>query len=361
MKSKPAIFAEFPDLAEHIPSVELASLPTPIDHQLIEGSSTDEVYNLWVKRDDKTNAVYGGNKVRKLEFIIAELQSKGIRKLVTFGGLGTNHGVATSYFCQQFGIACEVLLFAQPVNGGVLDNLKLMTSFGAKLTYSGSLLNTALKFYMRKFISSSDTYFLHAGGSNISGCIAFVSAVFELKAQIERGELSEPDYIFCPVGSSGTVAGLSLGCQLAGLHSKVVGIRVAPSHLGPIPICTPDTAFKLKTQTYSYLRKLDTTVPNLKLNKIHLVDSYYGRGYGFPLEETEEVMDCFKNIGVRLDTTYTAKAAAAALDFCRKHPEKKVLYWHTFNSSDISNITSGVSVEDLPGDIKKIIDELTDK
>jgi len=351
MNATRPLFLQYPLLASVVPFVELADLPTPIERRQLKVGNSKISDNFWIKRDDKTSSVYGGNKVRKLEFIIADLQQRGIKNLVTFGGIGTNHGVATTLFCQKYNINCTIFLFDQPATPAAISNLKLMASLGATLVYKGSLLKTVLHYYSSRLVNSHSTYYLHAGGSNVVGCISYVNAAFELKNQIELGEVEEPDYIYCPVGSSGTLAGLSLGCQLAGLKSKVVGVRVAPSHLGPIPVCTSSTIMKLRKNTYSYLKKNGSTIPELKLNNVELLDSFYGSGYGLTTPKADEAIQCFANMGINLDTTYTAKTAAATIEFCRLHPDKKVLYWHTFNSSDISSLIDENKLASIPENI----------
>jgi D-cysteine desulfhydrase len=187
------------------------------------------------------------------------------------------------------------------------------------------------------------------------GCLSFVNAAFELKQQIEQGLLPEPDHIICPVGSSGTLAGLALGCQLAGLKSKVIGIRVAPSHLGIIPICTTETVTSLMNKTYAHLRSLDKSIPKISLNKIHLDDDYYGEGYGFSIEEGDQAITAFEKRGIKLEATYTAKAAAAAIKLCCADSNKSVLYWHTFNSAKMDNELSTAQLNSLPKSLKNII------
>jgi len=349
------LFSEYPDFNKSIPCIDLADLPTPVEHTSVILADSCAINNLWIKRDDKTSSIYGGNKVRKLEFIIADIQKRGIKKVLTFGGIGTNHGVATSLYCQQYGIECAILLFDQPVTSTVTSNLKLMSSFGAKLEYKGSLFKTVLHYYFRKFINKADTYYLHAGGSNIFGCIGFVNAAFELREQIKLGELDEPDYIYCPVGSSGTLAGLSLGCQLAGLNSKVVGVRVAPSHLGPIPACTIGTTMPLLKNTYDYLRKNVANIPVINLNEVELLDAYYGPGYGDSFPEADAAIKCFESAGIELESTYTAKTAAAALACCQKNPYKRILYWHTYNSADTSESMGVTKFDNIPKELDALL------
>lgn len=349
------LFAAYPDLKKSIPYVELADLPTPVEHKPILLADSQSINNLWIKRDDKTSSQYGGNKVRKLEYIIADIQRRGISRVLTFGGIGTNHGVATALYCQQHGIECTVLLFEQPATPAVVSNLKLMASFGAKLHYKGSLLNTGFHYYLHRFLGKASTYCLHAGGSNIFGCLGFVNAAFELANQIDQGDLDEPDDIYCPVGSSGTLAGLSLGCQLAGLKSKVVGVRVAPSHLGPIPVCTAATAMNLARQAYNYLRHNADTLPEIELRDIELLEAFYGPGYGISTPAADAAIKCFDSAGINLEITYSAKAAAAALECCRKNPGKSILYWHTYNSADTAGLMDSNTFSNVPEALRHLL------
>lgn len=329
------LFREYPALRNSLPVVSLLDAPTPIEHFAT---------NLWVKRDDKTSAVYGGNKVRKLEFVLADVVASNKRRVVTFGAYGTNHGVATSAFCQRHGIACTVLLFDQPVTPTVLANLKQMIANGAQLVVTGSLAKTALQFYARSMFKRSD-YCLPAGGSSPLGCLGFVNAAFELREQIAQGLLPEPDYIVCAVGSSGTVAGLTLGCRLAGLKTQVKGIRVAPSHLGPVPICTRGSATRLMARTYQALTSRVADIPSVVLPDIELSDAFYGAGYGCATGEGAQATAAFEQQGIALDATYTAKAAAAALQLCEKVPDAQVLYWHTFCQPDTTLTLSAAQLE----------------
>jgi len=340
------LFQQFPALEKSIPWVGLANLPTPAE-------SLDTL-NLWIKRDDQSSDLYGGNKVRKLEFVLAEALQQNKKKLVTFGAIGTNHGVATALFCQKLGIECKVLLFDQPLTQTVQDNLKLMQHFGAQLQYKGSLLRTVASFYSARLLNKNDTYYLFAGGSNIAGCISFVNAAFELKHQIELGLSPEPDFIYCPVGSNSTAAGLTLGCKLAGLKSRVIGVRVAPAHLGIFPACTRGAVHSLMTSTYKHLKQRDKSIPDIELPEINLEEGFYGEGYGEATKAGNDATELFGQAGIKLEPTYTAKTAAAVLKQCAAHPEKTVLYWHTYNSADMSMYLAGADSSALPADLRQL-------
>lgn len=350
-----ALFHHYPQLANVIPVTAFADLPTPVERFAKTPHDFSAPENLWIKRDDLTNKQYGGNKVRKLEFIIADAHKKNKHRIVTMGATGTNHGVATATFCQANQLGSKVYLFEQPVTDTVINNLKAMVRYGAELHYHGSILKTALAYYASNVLSPR-SYHLPAGGSNIMGCIGFVNAALELKQQIDRCELPEPDIIICPVGSSGTLAGLTLGCQLVGLKTQVLGIRVAPSHLGPIPICTTETAQKLMQQTYRFLRQADNNIPVLTLNNIYLSDDYYGDGYGVASDAGDIAKTTFKTVGIELESTYTAKAAAAALELCRTKPKQQILYWHTFNSVAQENSAVVCQQQQLPQSLKQLIE-----
>ncbi|MGJ8685937.1 MAG: 1-aminocyclopropane-1-carboxylate deaminase/D-cysteine desulfhydrase [Spongiibacteraceae bacterium] len=320
------LLAVYPQLGPVLPVRKLAELPTPVE------ALAALAPNAWVKRDDLTHPEYGGNKIRKLEFILAEAIAQGKKHVVTFGAIGTNHGVATSMLCRELGLRCSVLLFDQPVTTTVRDNLQQMHYYDANLCYCGSLANTVRSYYLNRWRLRSDSYFLFAGGSNVAGTIGFVNAAFELRDQIEQGQCPLPAEIIVPVGSSASLAGLSIGVALAGLNCAVRGVRVAPSHLGPFEACTTATVTKLMVQVVKRLRRYGVTVPTLP--PPILDDDFYGGGYGVATDTGSAAKDRFAEHGIQLEQTYTAKAADAYLRALEKSREP-VLYWHTFNSRPV--------------------------
>ena len=349
--SRPLLDA-FAGLAQTISFTPLVRPPTPVESFNTAACERPELAHLWIKRDDLTSPVYGGNKVRKLEFVLAD--ARGYDEVVTVGALGTNHGVATALFCSQQGIACRLVLFDQPVTDRVKHNLRLMHASGAQLEYRGNLISAMLYLYAtRPFLRNS--YYLPPGGSSVLGTLGYVNAAFELKAQIDRGDMPEPDCIVCPVGSGGTLAGLVLGCELAGLRSRVQGISVLPSHAGPIPICTPGRTAALARKTHRFLCKHSPEVPSAFVSPVHLDDRWVGHGYGFPTAEGSAATEVFDLRGISLELTYTAKAAAAALQYCRENPEQTVLYWHTFNSVPLAAPVSDAGLAHLPARLRAVL------
>ncbi|UXD86121.1 1-aminocyclopropane-1-carboxylate deaminase/D-cysteine desulfhydrase [Thalassolituus hydrocarboniclasticus] len=330
------LFNAYPALQKRIPLADIPGqqIPTPVTHSL-------DTPQLWLKHDDLTNAVYGGNKSRKLALIFGKMQAEGKNRLLTFGGTGTNHGVACAVHSKALGIDCEILLFDQPESESVRKNRQVMQRYGATLRYSGSLLNTVLRFYTLqirdRLLRRKQTEYLFAGGSSLQGVIAFIDAVFELREQIERGECPLPETIICPVGSSATLAGLTLGVALAGLPSRVIGVRVAPTYLGPFPACTVATVKQLMQQTQQYLLRLQGGIPPFNIPQPVLLDQYYGEGYGVASAAGNQAEQWFRKqrwadgLTVQSECTYTAKALAALRDELAT-ASGPVLYWHTLNS-----------------------------
>ena len=344
----------YPELKKQLPFLALATLPTEL-------APLNKINaNLWIKNDGKSGELYGGNKVRKLEFILGKIKHQGRKNLITFGAIGTNHGVAIALYCQQQGIECTVLLFDQPLSKTVQQNLRTMHLAGATLIHCGSLWRTVLRFYSSQRLRTPQSVFLFAGGSSIEGCIAFVNAAFELKQQVDAGLMPCPDFIVCAVGSAGTIAGLNLGCTLAGLPTRVIGVRVAPSHLGIIPSCTTKTIGRLRNKTYRHLRKLSPSIPQLTLQKIELLDQYYGAGYGVETDMGAHASKMFSSENIQLEKTYTAKAAAAALELCQQEPKKTILYWHTYNSVPMNENRLLGEKKALPETLQRLLESAID-
>ena len=314
--------------------------------------------NLWIKRDDMSSAVYVGNKLRKLEFILAAAKQRNAAHIVTFGGIGTNHGLATAIFCEKLGVRCTLLLFCQPVTADVQQNLILMNKFKAETIYKKSLWNTVVSYYILERLKHPAAYFVYAGGSNPEGTVGFVNAAFELKAQIKRGEMPEPEVIFCPLGSGGTLAGLALGLQLAGLQTRLKGVRVVASHLGPIQACTQQTVAKLMNRTYAFLRKRCHRLPALNIRAPEILHDYLGEGYGVPTKAADNVTRMLKQReGISLDAAYTSKAFAAVFDYCQHQAKTAgpVLYWHTYSSVDLADQANSVDYHQLPATLQRLL------
>ena len=351
-----ALFKVYPRLEKKLAWIALGSFPTPI--QRLQHMDHE---NLWIKRDDLSSPIYGGNKVRKLEFILGHAKKKReSSKLITFGGIGTNHGVATAIYCNMLAIPCKLLLFWQPVTRHVQENLLILNKNNTELVYKKTLWKTVFGYYLFERLKHPAAYFVFAGGSNVVGTVGYVDAAFELKAQVERGEIPEPGVIMVALGSGGTLAGLALGVQLAGLKTKVIGVRVSESHLGPFQACTPGTVKKLMHDTYKFLKKKIHELPEIKLTPPQILQDYIGQGYGFPTPEGNTAYHKARDKeNIILDPTYTAKTFAAVIDYCHGSgiDNGPILYWNTYNSVELSKQAASVNYLELPAALRPFIEQ----
>lgn len=349
-----ALFDALPKL-ESLPRMTLASLPTAVEKLNLKNSAGEQLSNVWAKRDDLSNPRYGGNKVRKLELILAAARAARKKQVVTMGAIGSNHAVATAINAKECGFACKVFLFDQPANKKVLTNLKAMASLDAELDFRGSMGATAWA-YTKSSVLNRNAYHLPAGGSNALGCIAFVNAAFELKQQIEAGELPMPDKIVCALGSNGSVAGLTLGCALSGLPIEVIGVRVTPSHLGPIPVATQGAVSALMKKALAELSRYDSSIKLDDLPKVMMTEDYYAGGYGQSNQKIETSKQLMTKAGLTVDLTYSAKAASALIDIASAHPEQTVLYWSTLNSAPLEPQVSEAQLSRLQPQLRELIE-----
>jgi 1-aminocyclopropane-1-carboxylate deaminase/D-cysteine desulfhydrase-like pyridoxal-dependent ACC family enzyme len=350
-----SLFRKYPELGRKLPYIDLGTFPTPV-HPLPHLDAE----NLWIKRDDQSSSVYGGNKIRKLAFILAEARHRKSRHLITLGGIGTHHGLACALFSHQLGIRCTLLLYYQPVTAAVKLSLLLFEKYRARLIYQKTLWRTLVSYYLLYRVKYPLAYFLYPGGSSALGTIGYVDAAFELKDQIDQGILPEPGVIFCPLGSGGTLAGLALGVQLIGMKSRVVGVRVIASHLGPFQACTRNTVEKQIKQAFAYLKKICPDLSDISIKVPSIVDDFYGQGYGMPTRAASSAYHLMQEKeGIMLDPTYTAKTFAAVLEYCRNHRRDPgpVLYWHTYNSVDLSAQTKEIDYRNLPGPLQAFVEQ----
>lgn len=321
----------FPGLAA-IPRTPLVALPTPIEPLRLAGVPDGA---LFVKRDDRSSPLYGGNKPRKLEFTLAAAAARGSRRLVTTGGLGTHHGLATTIFARSLGIATTVVVVPQPVTDHVRDQVRAMLAFGADLRAAGGVLGAAAQ-VIRTLASATlrgeRPVLVPTGGTSGLADLGFVSAAFELAEQIEAGALPEPHEIYVPIGSGGTLAGLVLGAKLAGLRSRIVGVLVTDI-LPP----SPARLARLSRASLRKLRRFDASIPAVTIgaDDFEVTRAQLGPGYGAPTPATAAAIATARDAGLAVETTYTAKCLAEVIarlgDGRARGP---VLFWNTYNGAD---------------------------
>lgn len=315
------LLQRFPALSPLAP-VELCDLPTQVER--FAGSD-----QLFIKRDDLTRIDQGGNKPRKLEFVLADIRHRQANQVITMGATGTNAGVAAALMCQREGLHCEVITFPQPETDIVRLNQRLMRSAGATLTARSSLFSAALNWYLHPRRLDRKSYFLYAGCSAPVATFAYINAMLELDQQIRSGQLPAPKHIVVAAGSGATVAGIIAGAALVLPDVTVHAIQVAPAKVGPFTACHPDVVSAMVKQAWSSLRNADSTLPASCNTQWRWHEEYFGAGYGVASADARHAISTAGRSGLELESTYSGKAFAAALTLTRQHHES-VLFWQTF-------------------------------
>lgn len=321
------------ELNEQFPRVRLAHLPTPLEFcpRLSEALGGVQIY---VKRDDCTGLATGGNKARKLEWLMAEALQQGAEYVMTQGATQSNHARQTAAACAKLGMKCHILLEdrtgSKDVNYNENGNVLLDDLFGATRekrsgTTVGLDMNAELEAVAEKYRkeNGSKVYTIVGGGSNPTGALGYVNCVYEMMQQFDEMNL-EVDYICHATGSSGTQAGLVTGLKAVGSNIQLLGFGVrAPKEK------QEGMVFDLAKRTAEKICK-----PGIVERPDVVADcNYVGEGYGIPAESTIEAIRMFAELeGLLLDPVYSAKGAAGLIDYCRKGIFKKgekVVFLHT--------------------------------
>ena len=313
--------------------VPLGNAPTPV-RELTGLADEGGIAPVWVK-DDGAYSEVGGNKARKLEWLLADARRRGKRSVLTGGALGTNHGLATATFAARLGMRTILVLVPQPVTEHVRAQLARLRASGAELHIAGGF---ARSYFLAAWLIASraargrdNPYRIPPGGSNGLGSIGYVNAAFELAGQVERGECPEPSHVVVALGSGGTSAGLLAGLGLAGLRSRLVCVRVSDI----VPLDARRVATRAR-RALAVLRRHATgvSVSSPSAADVTVETAWLGRGYGHSTEAGERAMRLFaERSGPELEPVYTAKTVAALLDLNRRGAfgDGPVLYWHTYS------------------------------
>ena len=291
---------------------------------------------VWLK-DDGVYGRYGGNKARKLEWLLGDARRRRRRTVITAGAIGTNHGLATALYCRDLGLDAVLVLVPQPLDDHVRAQLRRLRASGAELRFAGGKLRavalTAALVATRTGPGLRPPYLILPGGSTPLGCLGYVEAGLELGRQVAEGELPEPSHVIVALGSGGTAAGLFLGMKLAGLRSRPACILV--NDLTPLSAAG---VARLARRTEGLIRRRSLghappAVP-LRSSELDLHTDWLGAGYGHATAAGAEATAVLADDGVTLEPVYTAKAAAALLELNRRgrFGSGPVLYWNTYRA-----------------------------
>jgi 1-aminocyclopropane-1-carboxylate deaminase/D-cysteine desulfhydrase-like pyridoxal-dependent ACC family enzyme len=352
-----ALAARFPAIAAKLPRIRLAQLQTPIV-QAPSFARELGLAELWVKRDDLTSPIYGGNKVRKLEYLLAEAKARDCDAVVTCGGAGSNHALATAIYARRLGLQCYAVLVDQTATPNVEPTLRYHLRLGTHLVHAADYADSRrqLEAILAKHQEGRDrVYEIPWGGSSSLGTVGYVAAALELAEQLREQGQAAPEFIYLAAGSLGTFVGLTLGLRLAGLPSHVVAARVVPGGVGSVNHCAT-----LYAETNRKLHELDASVPLLPspLPDLELRPEFLGAGYAeTTLAATAAVAMAKEFAGWRLETTYTGKALAALIADARagRLAQRRVLFWNTYNSAPYPSDLAEAPLDRLPAEFLRYV------
>lgn len=364
LNSEIHLFNKFPKLKQTISYIPLCDLPTPI-MKLENFGNRISCNNIFIKRDDLIGKnlgggfrLYGGNKPRKLEFLLADAKDKGAKTIITYGCAGSNHALATAVYAKELGFKCILMLKDQPNSFVVRHNLLLDNYYNAKLMF---FPNDKVRSAAAEEILTNDkeAYLIPTGGSNAIGTIGVVNAALELACQIQNGQIKEPDFIYVATGSCATTAGLLLGLKVAGLKTKIVAVCVEPEEQ------KDEFLLKIKkffSQCNELLNRADSSFVIFEFpeNDLILNKKFCGTEYGLYMPETVEAIKILKDVeNMKLEGTYSAKPIAAIMDDAKNDTikDQTILFWNTYCGIDYSHLCNFYDYKNFPEEFQKYFKE----
>lgn len=341
------LFDVAPALRERIPWTDLGQWPTPVEP--LEGvCRATGARELWIKRDDRSSPVYGGNKVRTLEVLFGEAIERGASHVYSTGAFGSNHATAAVLHAPRVGLESGVILFPQPRSWCALENLRVILSRRPRVRSlpHWSFLPGGMWLEERACRREGvRPYVMVPGGATPRGAVGYVSAALELGHQVAQSKLPKPSTIAVGVGSTCTSAGLLVGVQLAArlgigwdrppviasirvtpwpvtAHSRIVSLALRASEL--LVSLTGDDRFAFDRKTLGAGLEVD--------------GRWLGRGYGHSTPSGRDAIAVFReHAGIELDTTYSGKSAAGAIEIA-KLDKGPVVYWATKSTAPMPSV-----------------------
>lgn len=320
---------------------KLGFFPTPLE-RLNNLSDQFPGYQIFIKRDDQTGLATGGNKTRKLEYLIQTALDQSCDTIITAGAQQSNHCRQTAAAAARAGLKCHLVLGGhQPKE--FTGNLLMSKLLGAQLHFTGEnrkgedipLIAASCK------KNGQRSYIIPYGGSNSIGAIGYVRAIKELQDQLQ--ELKQPiDYIYFASSSGGTHAGMLLGKELYQLDSEIIGICIDKDEINGLSL--NQNILNIMNETKKRLK----IARNFSLDEIHLLLDYEKAGYGvLTNNEIDAINLLAQKEGILLDPVYTGRAFCGMIDQIAKQKIKSgssILFWHTGGFPATFNYTAQLSI-----------------
>ncbi|MBK8995638.1 MAG: pyridoxal-phosphate dependent enzyme [Myxococcales bacterium] len=315
-----------------LPWLDLGGFPTPLT-EAPELARAMGVGRLFVKRDDRAGARYGGSKLRKLELLLGDAEARGFRAVATQGGVSSNQTLATAFFAKQRGLAAHLFLLPERPSVQAREHLMAQAALGAEQR----LVGTEAQATRAMARLPERAYPIPTGGSSAVGNAGFVAAGLELAAELS------PDVVYLPLGTGGSAVGLAVGLDAAGAAADVVAVRTASPRYG-----TPALLRKAARETSALLHELDPMFPLYDRGpRLSVREGWVGKGYAEPTGSGRRARELArKHAGLELDLTYCAKALAALQADAPKLRDKTVVFWLSYDARKVE--TGNLTSADLP-------------
>ncbi len=344
----------YPALARQLPFTPIADLPTPLEPTRALGARLG-ITELLVKRDDRCGPLYGGNKVRKLEYLLGDALGSGCDAVLTYGAAGSNHALATSIYARALGLKCYAVLVEQAKTPWVAMTLRYHAHLGTELIAARTFAETlaaAERLRATHPGGPERVYKIPFGGSSWLGTTGFVAAACELAEQFRDLGGPPPDSVYVPYGTAGTAMGLALGFRATGLPTRVVSVRVVPQNLG-----STKRLVALFDETNRELHARDATLPLFEepLANVDFREEFLGAGYADATPGAREAISLAAELEeMHLETTYSGKAMACLIADARagRLRDSRTVFWNTYNSRPYPELPA-VGPGDLPAEFQR--------
>jgi D-cysteine desulfhydrase len=325
-----ALSMAFPRLDANLRRTAIANVPTPVTTHKVDLPSGPRY--VIVKHDEVTSDVYGGNKVRKLEYLLRRASDRDAQRIATFGAVGSNHALATAIHATRLGFDCTCFLSHQKATPNIARTLNMHRELGTELVRWGRSIDSLTLF--RQYLHRDKSWVIPLGGTCWLGAVGFVNAGLELAEQIRSAEIPCPARIYIACGTTGSAAGLALGLAAARLPATVHAIQVADN-----PFSSEGKLRKLMAKTQFILNRLDPLFEATgSQERIVWRDEFLAGGYAKIDDATAAAVNTARDsLDLSLETTYTGKAMAAMLHDLRSadYDGDTCLFWNTYNSREL--------------------------
>lgn len=341
------IFEQYPLLQTKLPYLPLCDLPTPI-LQLEQFGKTIHHPEIYIKRDDISGKLFGGNKVRALEFLLGSANNRD--ENIVIGLPGTSMALAANIYAHKLGIPLKTVLIEQYPTIESQQNLRYFQFLGAELFAAALPTQSEGKgaaFDLSSLTSQFEQPNILNPNSSLGMC-GFVNAAFELQIQVAEGWMPEPDLLYVPLGLFGTATGLMLGLKAAGLKTQVICCPVQQAKPGEIKMQITE----LFEQANAFLNQLDESFPLLRIkdSEIEIRTPSLQSDEAHQEESLDWIVRISELESASLDATWTAPTIASLItDIGSENlKEKVILYWHTYNSRPYPYELDQIDYHQLP-------------